>query len=164
VTPEDEEHWERVGAQAQEQARSGRLSEAEALARSIPDASSLAGCFHERIVAFEELGRALVRAGHGERAAAILGEAEQMARRLGPGAEWLEAEALFDIGNVWRESGNVTEATRLWDAAVDVAARGRGTRSLLARIARTLHEQGFRDRALRVAQLRPLGLGPPRRE
>ncbi len=162
MTPEEEDHWERVGAQAQELARKGRLAEAEAAARSIPDAAMPVACLQERIVAFEELGRALFRAGHAERAPAVLAEAEQMARRLGPGAEGHEAQALFDIASAWHEAGNVAKATRLWDAAVDVAASGRDTRSLLARIARSLHDMGQRDRALRVARLRPSGLSRAR--
>jgi tetratricopeptide (TPR) repeat protein len=158
MTRDEEDHWEQVSAQAQELARQGRLPEAEAAARSIPDTGSPNGCLQERIVAFEELGRALFRAGHAERAPAVLAEAERMARRLGAGVEWNEAQALFDIGTAWHEAGNKAEATRLWDAAVDVARGGRDTRSLLARLARSLHDMGQRERALRAARLRPSGL------
>jgi tetratricopeptide (TPR) repeat protein len=162
MTPEEERHWLQVGAQAQELARAGRLPEAEACARSIPDAGPLSDVLQEKIFAFEELGRALFRAGHRERAPLVLAEAERMARRREPGAEWDDALTLFDLGVAWRESGNVSEATRLWDEAVEVAKSGRDTRSLLARIARSLHVMGYRDKALKVARLRPSGLARPR--
>jgi hypothetical protein len=158
VTPKDEQHWEDVGCNAQQLAKSARLAEAEGAARSIPAAAELTGYFHEKVSAFIEVGRALLVAGRQQDAATILAEAEQMARTLRNGGMWQEAYALADIADIWRSAGHTDETLRLWRAAVAATQVGvTDTWQLLARIARNLWSMGLEAEAHEVARLLPAG-------
>ena len=158
MTPKEQEHWEQVGCDAQQLAKSGSLAEAESTARSIPDADELTGYFHEKVSAFIDIGRALLAAGRQEDASAILAEAEQMARTLRNGGTWEEAYALADIADIWRKAGQADETLRLWRVAVAATQVGAtDTFKLLARIARNLWAMGREGEAHEVARLLPAG-------
>ena len=158
MTPVDEEHWENLGWNAQQLAKSGRLAEAESVARSIPAAAEFTGYFHEKVSAFIEIGRGLLAAGRQQDAAAMLAEAEQMARTLRNGGMWHEAYALADIADLWRNAGQTDETLRLWRAAVAATQVGvTDTSKLLARIARSLWSMGLEGEAREVARLLPTG-------
>ena len=158
MTPHEEEHWERVGCDAQRLAKSGSLAEAERAARSIPEAAELTGYFHEKVSAFIDIGRALMASGRQEDASAILAEAEQMARRLRSGGTWEEPYALASIAEIWRKAGDTEETLRLWRVAVAATQVGpTDTFKLLARIATSLRSMGREAEAQEVARLLPAG-------
>ena len=156
MTSEDEDRWEEVGLVAQRLARNGQWAEAEAAARSIPPADALTGSFHEKVIAFVELGTRLLQAGHRDRATSTLGEAEALAQRLRHGGTWEEAAVLFDIGKAWREAGNAAEALRLWDRCVEVGV-GPHTAPLLSSLHRELRAMGEHERAQVALERLPPG-------
>src|ERR1700752_3907393 len=109
MTPDEEDRLEQLGGEAQRLAKAGRCAEAEEIARSIPTSSEHTGYLHEKVIAFIELGRSLIKEGQATRARAILAEAEQLAAHMRD-ANWEEADALYDIGEIWRDAGDAAEA------------------------------------------------------
>jgi tetratricopeptide (TPR) repeat protein len=150
----EEDRSAEAASEAQRLVREGRWEEAEAAARSIPVAEGAVGYLHAKVLAFIALGTALLQAGQREKGAAVLAEAEALARRLRRGVNWEEAYALFDIGRAWRDVGETAEALRLWDASVEVV-EGQDSARLLAALYRESRTMGLWDRAHRVLGLLP---------
>jgi hypothetical protein len=155
---EDEARGADTASEVQRLVRAARLDEAEAVARSVP-AAAAGGVAQAQVIALAALGTALFQAGHREKGAEVLTEAEGLARRLRRAGHWDEASALFEIGQAWRDAGDCAQAMRLWDASVE-AVDGQDTARLLAALYRESRQMGLWDRGHRVLAMLPRRRAP----
>jgi tetratricopeptide (TPR) repeat protein len=156
MNPDDETRLEDIGCEAQRLAKAGEWQQANELVLSIPDADELTGYLHEKAIALTDIGRAMLKTGQRELASSTLADAERVAHVLARGGTWEEAYQLYDIGCVWQEAGEGSEALRLWDSALDAAGRGLETYRLLATLARQFRDLGLHERVRKaVAHLPP---------